>query len=148
MCAASAQLFCGETVVKPLFDGTQEASGISVVDRSVVVGERQMNHITGSESQRSVAIPAWEHPLDHCSGPENRGFGGIEDGGIKQRAAAAGVGDREGTSGQVTWADLSTADMSAAVEIAVTSRGSVMCCASRMTGTISPLGPLKGRWGM
>ena len=88
------------------FTVTEEAGGVRAVDEPVVVGQRQVDHGADRDDLAERRVLDDHGALDHAADAEDADLRQVDDRGVEQRAAAAGVGQRERAAGQLVRANL------------------------------------------
>src|SRR5579875_2087818 len=91
---------------QPGFDRGEVPGRVGAVDQPVVVGQRQVHHGTHRDHLAQGGVIDHDRPLHHRPGAEDRDLRLVDDGGVEQRAATAGVGQRERAAGQLVRAYL------------------------------------------
>ena len=84
----------------------QEPGGVGAVHQPVVVGQRQVDHRPDGDDLAERRVLDHDGALDDGAGAEDADLRLVDDRRVEQRAAAAGVGQRERAAGQVVRADL------------------------------------------
>src|SRR6478672_4252957 len=84
----------------------EEAGRVGTVDDAVVVGQRQVHHRADGDGLAAVGVGHDHRPLDDCPGAEDADLRLVDDRRVEQRAAAAGVGQREGAATELVRRDL------------------------------------------
>ena len=85
---------------RALLDRAEEAGGVGAVDDAVVVGQRQVHHRPDGDRLAEVGVVDHDRPLDDRAGAEDADLRLVDDRGVEQGAAAAGVGEREGAAAE------------------------------------------------
>src|SRR6478609_8583820 len=81
---------------EPGLHRAEEPSGVGPVDDAVVVGQREVHHRADRDGLAAVGVGDDDGPLDDRAGAEDGDLRLVDDRGVEERAAAAGVGDGEG----------------------------------------------------
>ncbi len=105
--SAQAQVGLEGAALEALLDGRQEARGVGAVDEPVVVRQRQVDHRPRrDQSRRGPGRRRRPARLTTAPVPRIADLRLVDDRRVEQRAAAAGVGQRERAAGQLVRADL------------------------------------------
>ena len=88
-------------LLEPGLHRDQEAGGVGAVDDAVVVGQGQVDHRADRDRLAAVGVGDDDRALDDRAGAEDRDLRLVDDRGVEQRAAAAGVGQREGATAEL-----------------------------------------------
>ena len=136
---AEAELGLEAAVLEALLDRGEEAGGVGTVDEPVVVGQRQVDHRADRDRRREpVSSVTTTARLTTAPVPRIADLRLVDDRGVEQRAAAAGVGQREGAAGQLVRADLVGAGALGQVGDLAGEAGDVEVAGVRITGTSRP----------
>ena len=91
--------------LEAVLDRDEEARGVGAVDYAVVVAQREVDHRPDSYGV-AAGIADDYRLLRHDAGSEDRGLREEDDRGVEQRAARAGVGQRERSAGELVGLEL------------------------------------------
>src|SRR6184192_236807 len=92
--------------LEALLHGGEEARRVRAVDDAMVIGQRQIHHRANGDRLAEVRVTDDDRALDDCSRAEDGDLWLIDDRGVEQRAAATGVGQREGSATELVRAHL------------------------------------------
>src|SRR3954454_10439609 len=92
--------------LEALLDGDEEAGGVRAVDDAVVVGQREVDHRPDRDRLAAVGVRDDDWPLDDAACSEDRHLRLVDDRRVEERAAAAGVRQRERPAAELVRGDL------------------------------------------
>ena len=103
---AQAELGLERALLETALHRDEEPGGVRAVDEPVVVGQRQVDHGPDRDHLAERRVLNDDGALDHAADAEDADLRQVDDRRVEQRAAAAGVGQRERAAGQLVRADV------------------------------------------
>ncbi len=96
ICAASeAEVGLERALLETVLHRDEEPGGVGAVHEPVVVGQRQVDHGADRDDLAERRVLDDDGALDHAADAEDADLRLVDDRRVEQRAAAAGVGQRE-----------------------------------------------------
>src|SRR6185312_11953650 len=107
--ALEAEVGLERALLETVLHRDEEPGGVGAVHEPVVVGQRQVDHGADRDDFAEGRVHDDDGALDHAADAEDAHLRLVDDRRVEQRAAAAGVGQRERAAGQFVRADLAVA---------------------------------------